>query len=311
MNTTLTGTFHPRNLHQGTYDFESLKASYPRLEAFLNTKPDGGQIIDFSDSQAVKALNAAILKHDYGIENWDIPEGYLCPPVPGRADYLHYLSDLLNESNEERTSAGNTTRVLDIGTGANAIYALLGAAIYGWNIVGSEIDKTAIKAAKHTLDHSPHLISKIELRHQKNPKQILEGIIQPGERFDATICNPPFYPGEEAATLANRKKQDKHLKLGLSYSSKERTFQGKSAELFCEGGERQFIENLITESQSYSGQCKWFTTLVSRQSTLASIQSKLAEVGVADCRIIPMQHGNKYCRIIVWNYRDQNPKPVV
>jgi 23S rRNA (adenine1618-N6)-methyltransferase len=307
MNATRPGALHPRNRHQGTYDFAALKASHPTLEGFLTSKANGGQIIDFAAPNAVKALNAAILSHDYGIENWEIPEGYLCPPVPGRADYLHYLSDLLNESND-RISTGNT-RILDIGTGANAIYALLGATIYGWNMIGSEIDKIAIEFAKHTLSYSPALASKIELRYQANPQRILKGIIRNDELFDAVICNPPFYSSEDTANRANRKKQEKHLKLGLPVSLGKRTFQGQSRELFCEGGERRFIENLVFESRDYSEQCKWFTTLVSRQSTLAFIQSALAETKVADSRIISMRHGNKYCRIIAWTY--QNPKPDV
>jgi 23S rRNA (adenine1618-N6)-methyltransferase len=34
----------------------------------------------------------------YDIQKWDIPH-YLCPPIPGRADYIHYIADLLAESN--------------------------------------------------------------------------------------------------------------------------------------------------------------------------------------------------------------------
>ena len=40
-------------------------------------------------------LNRAILMHHYGVKSWDIPAGYLCPPIPGRADYIHSVADLL------------------------------------------------------------------------------------------------------------------------------------------------------------------------------------------------------------------------
>ena len=43
----------------------------------------------------MKALNKALLAHFYAVKHWDIPDGFLCPPVPGRADYVHHLADLL------------------------------------------------------------------------------------------------------------------------------------------------------------------------------------------------------------------------
>jgi 23S rRNA (adenine1618-N6)-methyltransferase len=55
------------------------------------------ETIDFSDPEAVKSLNQALL-----ISYYDIQMGYshyLCPPIPGRADYIHYIADLLAESN--------------------------------------------------------------------------------------------------------------------------------------------------------------------------------------------------------------------
>ena len=55
----------------------------------------GDESVDFANPAAVKALNRALLRQDYGLDYWDIPAGYLCPPIPGRADYVHYLADLL------------------------------------------------------------------------------------------------------------------------------------------------------------------------------------------------------------------------
>ena len=68
---------HPRNPHQGRYDFARLLAASPALLPFVRTLPHG-QTIDFADPAAVKALNQAILVADYGIQGWDIPDGYLC-----------------------------------------------------------------------------------------------------------------------------------------------------------------------------------------------------------------------------------------
>ena len=54
------------------------------------------QTVDFSDPAAVSTLNAALLVSDYGYD-FSLPPGHLTPAVPGRADYLHLLADLLAE----------------------------------------------------------------------------------------------------------------------------------------------------------------------------------------------------------------------
>src|SRR3569832_1952774 len=87
--------FHPRNKHQGRYDFNVLVACNPELQAFLKQNAYQGEPIDFFDPRAVKALNEALLISFYGVSNWNIPADYLCPPVPGRADYIHHIADLL------------------------------------------------------------------------------------------------------------------------------------------------------------------------------------------------------------------------
>ena len=290
--------FHPRNRHQGSYDFAALAESYPPLTEYLIEKPEGGLFLNFADPRAMLALNTAILKHDYSIEGWHLPEGYLCPPIPGRVDYLHYLNDLLEED-------GNPTedcRILDIGTGAGAIYALLGVSVYKWSIIASDIDAGALDNCRKILKANLWLDSKIELRHQADPSRIFDGVIGEQDTFDATVCNPPFFDSEEAADLANLKKQEKHRSRGIPYSLEERTFQGRVNERCCVGGERRFIERLLTESRAFKRQCRWFTTLVSRQSTLDYILPTLP-VKTDEHRIIPMKHGNKESRILAWRYR--------
>src|SRR6187402_3304113 len=113
---------HQRNRFRDGYEFERLVAVSPRLAEFVAPNAYGDVSIDYANPEAVKALNQALLKDAYGIENWDVPPGYLCPPIPGRSDYLHYLADLpgIGDGRKSRVD------VLDIGTGANCIYPLIG-----------------------------------------------------------------------------------------------------------------------------------------------------------------------------------------
>ena len=140
---------HPRNRHRGRYDFPQLADALPALKPFLKPNPyDAAELtIDFADPAAVKTLNAALLSHFYGVAHWDIPAHYLCPPIPGRADYLHHVADLLAAGNGGGIPRGNATRILDIGVGANCIYPLIGQHEYGWRFVGTDIDPVTIAAA--------------------------------------------------------------------------------------------------------------------------------------------------------------------
>ena len=93
-------SLHPRNRHQGRYDFPQLIKSTPELGQFVILNPYGKESIDFADPAAVRVFNRALLKAFYGIAHWDIPADFLCPPVPGRADYVHFLADLLASHNQ-------------------------------------------------------------------------------------------------------------------------------------------------------------------------------------------------------------------
>lgn len=146
---------HPRNAHRERYDFPSLISSQPDLGKFVSENKYGDLSIDFADPKAVIELNRALLKHFYKISAWDIPSGYLCPPIPGRVDYLHYLADLLADSNGRKLPTGDKINMLDIGTGANCIYPMLGASLYNWNFIGSEIDAKALDSAQDNLYANP------------------------------------------------------------------------------------------------------------------------------------------------------------
>ncbi|WP_057936984.1 23S rRNA (adenine(1618)-N(6))-methyltransferase RlmF [Algoriphagus resistens] len=291
---------HPKNLHRERYDFPNLITSHPELEKHVSANKYGDLSIDFADPKAVKELNRALLKHFYQIAEWDIPSGYLCPPIPGRADYLHHLAELLSESNSGKLAAGEKINVLDIGTGANCIYPLLGNSIYNWKFIGSEIDPKALDAAQDNLYANPQFRGKVTLRLQQNPKETLTGIIKPDDVFDLVICNPPFHESQEAA-LAGSTRKVKNLK-GKGGKNVTLNFGGQSNELWCEGGELAFIQKMIQESKTFKFNCFWFTSLVSKEEHLRDLVLALKKARVADRKIIQMIHGNKKTRFIAWTF---------
>lgn len=291
----MKGKLHPRNKHKNGYNFDVLIQGTPSLKEFVKLNPNGEKTIDFSNAIAVKELNKALLIADYGVEYWGLPEGHLCPPIPGRVDYIHYLADLLFDREDQMKS--DKIKGLDIGTGANLIYPLLGYSTYNWKFVGSEINTDSITWAKALLSKNPKLAKGIKVRRQKNKRQIIKGLIQAQERFDFTICNPPFHASEEEAIRSN---QIKSKKLGIKENL---NFGGVHSELWCDGGEVQFIETLISESEYVQSKVLWFTCLVSKQSSLDILKPKIeANKHIKQFKIVEMAQGQKKSRFIAWTY---------
>ncbi|HEY4530426.1 MAG TPA: 23S rRNA (adenine(1618)-N(6))-methyltransferase RlmF [Luteimonas sp.] len=297
---------HPRNRHQGRYDFERLVQACPALGAHLVTTPRGDTSIDFADPAAVRELNRALLRSDYGIAHWDLPDGALCPPIPGRADYLHGLADLLADSADGTIPRGAAVRVLDIGVGASCIYPLLGHAEYGWRFVGTDIDATSLQVAA-AIVRANRLDKAIALRGQPRRDNIFRGVIGTDDRFDLTMCNPPFHASARAAAEAN---QLKRRQLGAPARGDARrtaptalNFGGHDHELWCRGGEAAFLRRMVDESVAFGAHVRWFSSLVARSEHVAPLRTQLARCGATDVRVVPMAQGAKQSRFLAWTFR--------
>lgn len=297
-------TLHPRNRHTGRYDFPRLIAAHPDLSRFTLVNPYGNPSIDFANPEAVRVFNRALLKAQYGIEHWDIPADYLCPPIPGRADYVHVLADLLAEDNGGDIPRGAQVRVLDVGVGANCIYPLLGNADYRWRFIGSDIDPVALAAAG-TIVQANGLGRFIELRQQTERRHILQGLLKPEERLDLTLCNPPFHASREEATRGSQRKWKNLGKQDPKRVLPVLNFGGQNNELWCEGGEIRFVTQLIGESVSVGQQVLWFSSLVSKASNLPGLEAALNKAGVAARRVIEMGQGQKQSRVVAWSFQDE------
>lgn len=291
---------HPKNPHQGDYPLDELVKAYPPLGAHVFQNKFNRQTIDFADPQAVRALNRALLLHYYGISNWELPEAFLCPPVPGRADYLHYLADLLAEAADGKIPEGRSVQILDVGTGASLIYPLLGNRSFGWSFVGSETDARALENARTILAANPATARNIELRLQPDPEHILRAVVADNDIFDACICNPPFHRSATEAEAATRRKQ-RNLKQKATGRS---NFGGQHHELWYPGGELAFLEKMIEESRAFSTQILWFTSLVSKQGHLPRLEHRLDQAGVVEHRVLAMGQGQKKSRILTWTFLD-------
>ena len=280
---------HPRNRYRRKHDFPALVAQEPRLADHLLTNPAGQPTLDFGDRRALLLLNRTLLRRDYGLRHWDLPEGHLIPPIPGRLDYIHTLADLIGTAERPR--------ILDIGTGASLIYPILGVLEYGWQFVGTDISPRAVKVAGAIAGMNPQLKKKVTVRLQADPQSIFAGVVTERDYFTATMCNPPFYESREAAVAAARKKWQK-----LGREDTGLNFGGSDSELWTPGGEWQFLLRMLRESAAYAERVDWFTTLVSKGGYLKSATAQLERLRAAEVRVLPMHQGNKKSRLLAWRF---------
>jgi len=251
--------------------------------------------LDFTQPQAVRLLNKALLANAYGIQFWDLPAGKLCPAVPGRLDYIHVLADLLSVGVR---SSDRKIRGLDIGTGASLVYPILGVREYGWHMVGTDIDPQTLRAAEAIARFNQLLKGKVELRLQPKTTDIFRGVIREGESFTFSMCNPPFYASAQAAEQANRKKWRK-----LSASDQNlRNFGGQAEELWTSGGEPAFLRRMIQQSVGFRQNIRWFTSLVSQRAYLRDAKRSLRKVRADEVRVLPYQTGNKSHQVLAWRW---------
>lgn len=291
---------HLRNKNREPYNLDALKAAEPELVQYITPNRYGAESVDFANPKAVKLLNKALLRHYYGIEHWDFPAENLCPPIPGRADYLHYMADLLGQSNFGSIPTGEKITALDVGVGASCIYPIIGVTEYGWNFIASDIDPKSLESSQKIADSNTALQHKIECRLQEDPAQFFSGIISAEEKIDLTFCNPPFHSSTEEAQKGSHRKASNLS--GKKIKTPELNFAGLSNELVYEGGESAFVNHMIRESKEFASNCYWFSTLVSKESNLKKIYKTLNEMEITMVKTIPLGTGNKTSRVIAWSY---------
>src|SRR5690606_15897891 len=197
---------------------------------------------------------------------------------------------------------GPAVHVLDIGTGASAIYPIIGHFDYGWRFTGSDIDAGAVKSAQAIIQANPGIRGAAEVRRQNLPAHIFKGLVSVNDRFDLTLCNPPCYSSPEEAANHSERKWRGLGRAGARHKRPLLNFGGRDTELWCEGGEALFIKRMAEESATVRKQVLWFSTLVSKESNLPEVYRSIKNVGALDVRTVDMAQGQKKSRFVAWTF---------
>lgn len=262
---------HGTSYKASTTDFRLLAAKYPALRNFVYTNKFGSASIDWKDPHAQREVTYALLKNDFDLD-LELPIDQLCPPVPNRANYIYWLKDMIQENSPHLLKGASPLRGIDIGTGASCIYPLLGAKIGGWSFLATDIDETSIGYARRNVTLN-NLESSIELR-KVNPDQMLLGVVQSGEKYGFSMCNPPFFAN------INEARQNPHT-----------VCMGTSNELVTPGGEVSFVERMIEESLVLRHAVRWYTSMIGKKDDLKALTKILAARGIVNVHTTTFYQG--------------------
>ncbi|WVR05733.1 hypothetical protein IAU60_002758 [Kwoniella sp. DSM 27419] len=250
-------------------DFALLASRFPDFAPFVTISAEGYPSIDFQDAAALRALTRCLLKEDWDLDV-DLREDRICPTVsspPAPIDYLLHLLDL--EPYLPSTSSSRPLRILDVGTGASAIYSILLHRLRPEaEIVATELDETSYAHALTVLNknHIPYEL--IAVRKAPSAEPILFPILDDETaRWDFTLCNPPFFGSEEELQEGQQgKARGAHAAPTAAQN-----------ELITPGGEVAFVGRMIEESIGMKERCCWFTSLIGKFSSLQPLVDLLRQ----------------------------------
>jgi 23S rRNA (adenine1618-N6)-methyltransferase len=270
---------HPENKYYNNKpNFKLLAKKHPEFSKFVYKNKFNSYSINWKNKDAVKELCKTLLKEDFKIEYWDIPDGYLIPTITSRLNYLYWIKDLLQDS--KRFDG------IDIGTGANLIYPLLGNKIFKSKFVATDINEDSLKIAKEIITRNC-LDNEIKLVLQKNEENIFEGVISENDQFGFSMCNPPYFVIEEDVKQENPNTD-------CQYNEKE---------VYCRGGEYRFINNMIRESKVYKYNIIWFTTLVGKKKNYDLLLKLIkSDREIEDVRCTTFYQGKLARWGLAWTY---------
>lgn len=290
---------HYRNaFREQNLNFKLVAGRQEDLKPFIERRSESQWRLNFKSWVVTRALNSALLIDAYELGMWDLPRFQLCPPVANRANYIHWLEDLLLQSRPSGVAeTGASVRGLDVGVGASCVFPLLGASINGWSFVGVDIVDIALSSAIKNVRNNPRIAGLIEIRDGRMSEVIpsrnlskfntLLGV-KNEEQFSFCMCNPPFFD------LI----QDAKLNPGTN-------FGGTTYEMCHPGGEEAFTQRIFDESLVLRERVHWYTTMCGKKRTLRKILHLLEVARVPTIRTTRFLQGRTTRWGIAWSFSSQ------
>jgi 23S rRNA (adenine1618-N6)-methyltransferase len=277
-------------------DFLTLIKEFPELKKYILKQNEDNEEefqFDWSNNELSLLMDKSILNYYFNIKYYDIPKGFLIPPIPSRINYINLINSIITKLIKD-IDIKNIIGI-DIGTGANIIYPILGYSIYKWKFICTEINKEAYNNAKLILQKN-NLENNINIIKQNNKDNIFISILNRENKYIFSMCNPPYYNYENEIKLEDKKRDNEY----------------NFDEIYYKNGEFGFFQRYFEESICYKNNVFLYTILIGKKINAENIYDKLSSYSDI-IKIYNMQKiltGNNVRYIIYWsffnNYKDFN-----
>ncbi|KAI0349621.1 hypothetical protein OH77DRAFT_1594123 [Trametes cingulata] len=284
---------HPRNPYRNPPDFLALSEFYPPLKPHILLTPKG-PTIDFKNEVSQRLLTEAILLRDFKLKI-ELPSDRLCPPVPNRLNYILWLQDVVDTTALALgEDAARPVFGVDIGTGASAIYPLLGCRTRtNWFFTATEVDELSYEAACRNVQANA-LLGRITVVRADPTGPLLTPLLASDAQYHFTMCNPPFYGSrDEVLQSAEAKELEPNA-----------VCTGADVEMITPGGEAGFVCRMVEESLTLRERCRWFTSMLGKMSSLTRIVQLLRDNKIDNYAISELVQGQTRRWVIAWSFQD-------
>ncbi|SPO38726.1 uncharacterized protein PSFLO_04205 [Pseudozyma flocculosa] len=217
-------------------------------------------------------------------------------------------------------------RGLDIGTGASAIYPLLGCAVEpDWTFVATDIDSDSLAHARQTIEdpannrsvvvsssrttaqgdqHGPVTVDHALAQRVQLLLRSREDCLIPSDgevaswdgpvRFDFTMCNPPFYLSEE----------DMRYSASFKTAKPNAVCHGSENEMVTEGGEVAFVLRMVRESALPANRQRvgWYTSMLGKLSSVSAVVDGIKSHGIDNWAVTKLVQGQTGRWVVSWSF---------
>ncbi len=184
---------------------------------------DSNGKIDLGNADALTEYNKAIAIKLADLK-LNVPKGFLIPTICLRYAYVRIIHEIFGNK---------PIKILEIGTGASAVLAMLSAKIYKSYVTATEIHLKSLESARENIQNNK-LTDYIDIVQSSGG--IIKKVIDPSLNFDVLITYPPIYPKSDINKYDNKNLQNK------------RGFRGTKSEMIGGGGDGfEFTRKLIHE----------------------------------------------------------------
>ncbi|KAF8990550.1 hypothetical protein BDQ17DRAFT_1333412 [Cyathus striatus] len=164
-----------------------------------------------------------------------------------------------------------------------------------WEMVATEIDPHSFSFAEHNIE-SNNLSSRIRLQKASTDKPILFPLQESrSQTFDFTMCNPLLQQRGGNTRSADTKELPPNSVC---------LHRRRSRNDIRPGGEAKFVGQMVQESEMFRTQCKWYTSMLGKMSSVSQIVQMLKERDITNYAITQFVQGQTRRWAVAWSYTD-------